>query len=249
MRGDVSKKLKDCKRRLENLGPSRETTEQQLVYLVELATRFQNTTSSALEAHYGDNKIFESIPSLKLATAIVDRNEAFSNDFMRNGHTMYFEGWPARTDEPEDKPLSSRRVKTVPELNDVLHEDEVLENPGTGIMDWLERLFKTSRGFELGTFDAAVVPAMWREQSVKWDDLALGYVSDVVALVHDFTVDLLKTICDDERVTQGLVSLLMGHLTTRYNLAIDHVKFILEVERAGTPLTLNRYFSENLETR
>ena len=43
------------------------------------------------------------------------------------------------------------------------------------------------------------------------------------------------------------MNVLMADLTKRYVKAINQVKFLLEVERGGTPMTLNHYFNDNLE--
>jgi len=54
-------------------------------------------------------------------------------------------------------------------------------------------------------------------------------------------------MCEDERVRASLWSALQEHLLERYQKAVTHVKFILRVERCGTPLTTNHYFNENLQ--
>lgn len=60
------------------------------------------------------------------------------------------------------------------------------------IIQWLEDLYKGSRGFELGTFDASIIPIIWKKQSANWEEIALGYTSDVVSVVHGFIVGLLR---------------------------------------------------------
>ena len=90
MKAEISSKLKLCKHQLDSLGPSRGTRDQQYKFLLELATRYQTITSLALKAHYGGDDVFESTPSLKLATAIVSRNTSFSNDMWHRGHAMAF---------------------------------------------------------------------------------------------------------------------------------------------------------------
>jgi hypothetical protein len=48
-------------------------------------------------------------------------------------------------------------------------------------------------------------------------------------------------------VRSGLWSVLQERLVDRYRAAVDHVEFIIRVERFGTPLTTNPYFNENLQ--
>ena len=158
-----------------------------------------------------------------------------------------------RTSTPDgsgDGRKSVRYEKNHVDLEDVTQEHSLIPLPRTsGIKQWLEEVYKSSRGFELGTFDASLLPIIWRKQSANWESLALGYVEDIVSLVHSFTVDLLAKICKDPRARQALHLVLLDHLTDRYKKSIDHTKFLLTVERSGTPMTMNHYFADNLEKR
>lgn len=148
------------------------------------------------------------------------------------------------------EPATSEKVSSnryMEDLETLIHESSKMTQSTEKIIPWLKNIYTSSRGFELGTFDPALISLIWKKQSVNWDDLALGYISDVIAIVHCFTRCLLQAICPDERVLKELTSVLMEELVTRYQKAIDQVKFILIVEKAGTPLTLNHYFNENLE--
>lgn len=290
MKAEISSKLKLCKHQLDALGPSRATRDQQYKFLLDLATKYQKITALALNAHYGGDDVFETAPTLKLATAIVDRNASFSDDVWQRGHAMafnkdkdakennpapvsfsspspfaargHFGGLANDPNKPMDKAPSNtgsgfghdfrsvRYEKIHAELDDLMQDFSLIPLPKVfGIKKWLESEYKSSRGFELGTFDASLLPIIWRKQSVNWEALALGYVEDIVSLVHSFTVDLLAKICKDPRARQGLHSVLLDQLIERYKKSIDHTKFLLVVERSGTPMTTNHYFADNLEKR
>ena len=298
MKAEINSKLKLCKHQLDTLGPSRGTRDQQYKFLLELATRYQTITSLALKAHYGGDDVFESTPTLKLATAVVSRNAIFSDDVWQRGHAMAFhkekdgkENKPSQSTAPgpvyfgHPSPLvrqapsvftfdtansttakvklptntpegSGNHLKTVryeknhEDLEDIMQEDSLISLPkSSGIKQWLENVYESSRGFELGTFDSSLLPIIWRKQSANWEALALGYVDDIVSLVHKFTLDLLAKICKDPRAREGLHSVLLDQLTDRYKKSIDHTKFLLVVERSGTPMTMNHYFADNLEKR
>ena len=90
MKHEVDKRLSNCEHKLRSLGPARETDEQQRTFLLDLAAKFQEITSYALDAYYGRSSLFEENPSLRLATRIVDLNSAFSDDVWLKGHTMHF---------------------------------------------------------------------------------------------------------------------------------------------------------------
>ena len=245
---------------MDSLGPCRETRDQQHEYLLNLATRFQSMTFHALAARYGADSLFERNPGLKLATAVVNRNTIFADNFWKVGHTMAFcqkseasgnKNDQEKKDDAKDSDQQTHQVRHTeadPDLDDILHEDCQVPLPkGTGIIPWLEEAYINSRGFGLGTFDPSLIPVIWKEQSFNWDDLALGYVSDIVSLVHKFIYALISAICDDQRVQSALMSTLMDGLTDRYTKSMDHAKFIIYVEKDGTPQTLNDYFAKNLE--
>ena len=246
--------------------------EQQHRYLLDMATRFQSLTALALKAQYGGDDVFDESPSLKLATAVVNRNAVFSDDVERLGHTYEFApetkessssdvGESSCSDVGEsrlsrlslkewEESRAEEYVKAHPELEDILDLDtKVSDLPQSDILAWLEGEYSSCRGFELGTFDASLLTIIWKKQSVNWDKLTRGYISDIICLVHAFTTELLSSICLDHRVRSGLTSVLMDRLLQRYQRAIDHCNYILKVERIGNPLTQNHYFSENLEKR
>ena len=261
MRTDISKRLKSCSRALAALGPNRDTKDQQYKYLLELATCFQAITSHALRAYYGGEDVFDGSPSLKLATAIVHRNISFSNDVWENGPTMTFTegvGFNKTATSQEDAEdsddggdyLRVRYHVNHRELDDLMQDDSKVAPPKeTGIKSWLADVYKDSQGFELAVFDPALLPIVWKKQSENWDALALAYINDVVSIVNSFTVDLLSKIYKDEQIRRGLNSVIQEELTERYKKGIDHKRYLLAVERSGTPLTTNHYFADNLEKR
>ena len=290
---EVDKRLLDCEHKLKSLGPARETDDQQRTFLLDLAAKFQEITSHALDAYYGRSSLFEDHPSLRLATRIVDLNTAFSDDVWLKGHTMHFSKFTTRNGnepasespddsvasesldgsvaseppddsvaEPSDDADQDATVDTsdstretgepedpkLPELSDVIQGPWRCPAPQSNdVFDWIESVYRTSRGFELGTFDPSLLPIIFQEQSKKWDGLALAYISDVIRVVHSFANDLLSALCPDQRVRSNLWTLIIDELLERYKKAMSHTHFILRVERKGTPLTANHYFNDNLQ--
>lgn len=86
-----------------------------------------------------------------------------------------------------------------------------------------------------------------KKQSVKWVNISLGYISDIIVIVHRFMTTALDLLCYDDTMKQSLFNTLADGLLHRYKMAIKQVSFLLEVERNGLPMTLNHYFNDNLE--
>jgi hypothetical protein len=159
---------------------------------------------------------------------------------------------PQELDESDksQERLLIRTTKTHVELEGVMfEEDSISKIIGHDTMQWLTKIYATSRGFELGTFDSSLLAMAMKAQSSKWNAIALAYIADVVNMAHTFVVNLLRLVCPDPQVREGLMSILMNHLVAKYQAAFDSGRFLLRVERLGTPVTLNHYFNDNLEKR
>ena len=184
--------------------------------------------------------------------AVSEENNEDENGEDENGENENGEDYtPDENTDISDKAENSSSVRYEShhrELDDLMHDHTTVPEPKeSGIKEWLAAVYKTSQGFELGTFDPALLPIVWKKQSRNWDALALAYIEDTIAIVHRFVVTLLSKICKDERIRRGLSSMLLEELARRYKKAIDHTNYLLTVERSGTPLTTNHYFADNLE--
>lgn len=86
-----------------------------------------------------------------------------------------------------------------------------------------------------------------KKQSDKWPVIARGYISDVINMVHGFIRKSLWVSCHSKKISSGIISLLMDDLLDKYRQAIAAVEFLLNIERAGTPMTLNHYLNDNIQ--
>ena len=264
--------MKGCKSDLATLETKRETPEEQRSYLLEVAMQFQRITTLALDVKYGSDDMFDQDSKLKLSTAVQNRSEKLSDDIKLKGRTFEFslelssgnfKGFPdsANSAGYSEADVSKTNgtirdldnIRLVPnhsDLEEVMYDQNAIAEPSDEcILAWLTEIYTTSRGFEMGTFDPSLLAIIMKKQSVNWTGLALGYISDMVSLIHSFIINLLHRICSDRRVQIGLQSMLMDGLIDMYKQAFKHVQFILDVERTGTPRTLNHYFNDNLEAR
>lgn len=219
----------------------------------------------ALQAKFGSDELFDSLDSLRIAPAVTSRFTAFDEEMARFGHEYQFTSGQLKSsvtgvaveevdssdEDLVDGPTNNfnvRRESDIEDIVDLLHAQETLILPnGENIGLWLREVYKTSRGFELGTFDSSILATTMKKQSSKWNSISLGYVSDVIVLVHRFTTTALSSICYDDTMQRSLFGVLYDGLVDRYKNAIRQVQFLLEVERNGTPMTTNHYFNDNLD--
>ena len=261
VKSEVAKRLKASMRALQDLGTKRQTQWEQNRYLVAMSMAFQNFVTEALAADYGRHKMFMDNPSLRIVTAAVNRSEDMAKMIDKQGHTYRFAGrYTYDTMDAVDLSLSmseiADRLATSPvrqyleptAVDDLIPNTSEVEKTRPGrIFDWLRTVYRDSRGYEIGTVNPTLLATIMREQARKWEDIAYGYIADIIVLTHNFINQLLHEVCPTPRVREGILRLLRDGLCTRYQAAINHVKFLLDVDLDGTPSKLNHYFNDNLQ--
>ena len=265
MKQEISRKLSSARGKVQFLGMERETPEKQLIYLTDLSTQFQRLVTLSVDAKYGSHAVFDD-SELRIATLVTARNIMFSEDITKHGQEFRYTGsgdlelgeadlppaldWnhSSHSNARDETTFNVRRHDDCSDIEDLLQAQEsLLAANGKSIAHWLREVYEGSRGFELGTFDSSILATTMKVQTTKWATIALGYISDVVTIVHRFVDRILQSICSEFRVKSELLSVLTDGLIERYQKAIDQVGFLLAVERTGTPMTLNHYFNDTLE--
>ncbi|KAM7214069.1 P-loop containing nucleoside triphosphate hydrolase protein [Rhypophila decipiens] len=254
VRDDVQKELHLCEGKLRTLGNSRADSMSQRAFLAEVAANFQVIVADALDAKYSRRDLFKD-SDMKLITRIMEGNETFATQFAKRGHKKYFEN---ENDDSASDPkwsfisdytLFSPDFNSFPELHDILLEyDYLCPQPEDNVMDCIKDVYGKSRGPELGTFGGALLAAAFKVQAEKWEKIVRRHTSYAIVLVHVFIKKALIEACPDERTrTELWDSLILEKLQEGYKKAMDHANFLLNVECNGTPVTLNGYFSEQLD--
>lgn len=166
-------------------------------YLTRLATQFQCLVHLALNTNHGADELFEEDPSFHISTMIMTRMKMFADDMASKAQTYAFLSSDTDVRENADDVYGDatqngglfgiRSEEDVEELQDILHPDLVLQYLKHGtIQNLLLTVFRNNRGFELGTFNATILATVMKKQSSKWTDLSLGFVSNIIVVVHRF---------------------------------------------------------------
>lgn len=118
VRAELNKRLRDKRKRLDALGLNRETSSEQSHYLMELAVKYQEVLTQALNTTYATNDLFEQNPELKLATRFVTRNDQFAEDMRRKGHYYTFvrgnQGAQDEDDDDDDGEAAATEPSAIP---------------------------------------------------------------------------------------------------------------------------------------
>ncbi|KAK7418895.1 hypothetical protein QQX98_003598 [Neonectria punicea] len=278
VRAELTGQLKTKKEHHKDMGQSRATTDQQRIFIGEVANLFTRTKDQGLDAYYNRNKIFTDNTDLRLITRIREINEQFSKVVYEKGHAREFEtsdvkladdseeseesdgpikvdclngdNWPLQRDDLYDRKANfSIPLLGEEELDGILSEPYRCSDPlEDDILTYIEHEYMTSRGDELGTFSGEMLPTTFKEQSKKWSPMARAHVSNAILIVHHFIHTILEKCCTDPDVRGELWAFLLEDLQKRYQRAVDHAEFLLDVEFQGTSMTYNPAFWETRDS-
>lgn len=247
--------MRAAEKKLKGLGPARQGPIQQRQYLMRVAGEFQEIVSSAIGAQYSSSPdFFDENDNRRVSTRARQRAEEFSELMTKSGHKFDFAEISDEADELKKCLLglevvveTTRSIAESDDIEDIVSVDVDVEDPyDEGILGWLTEVYKSSVGFELGTFNSSLLRTTMQKQSQKWKDIAKGYISDIIAITHYFVSSLLQYIIPDSRVLEGLSSRLSDHLRAKYLEALEKTDSLLRVELEGTPATHNSIFAETL---
>lgn len=224
---EINTLMERCSKDLENLGPRRESSDEQRRMLIEIATEFQSSAKNSLMGFYEMDCLTQK--SLRVRMHIQNLNEEFSDKVWRFGHTKSFNGKPSIPHEAGNVPLDP--------------EEEALS-----IYDWIKDAYRQSRGAELpGMVNPGVVQLLFKMQTTKWEKLAANHIARVKQHVEQFNIDLLRQKCPDDSLRQKIWMRLRPMFAAVYKRADEELRAILEDERGGILLTYNHYYAANLD--
>lgn len=243
MQAEANKLLKDRVNLLATYGPERSTADKQRAYLLDLSMKFHIVASQALtNSMFLEQDSNEEKDTPRLGGLVRERMEIFKKDMKSHGLRYEFE--PYQPLSPGDNVhVLSRKEEDITDLcgtfDGIQQTQEKVAKPiRHKIIPWIERRYLILRGIEIDTFHPSLLSDTMRTQSSNWNQLGLGYVSDVITIVHRFLLLILRIICPDEQTALNLMDALADNLAASYAAAMEQARLILSIE-TNTLTTLN----------
>jgi hypothetical protein len=265
---DVRNKIRQLEGELDGLGPARETFNDQRNHLINIASEFRGLVVEAIDAYCGRDQCFEDDDDFRLATNVMEMNQAFSKTIRRRGYTRSFrrnsdhvvteQGGHSETSTSESEPTpnsspslsdagNSGTLQEYPKLKTLpLQSEDISGKVETDIMRWITKKYNRSKGFEIGTLNPSLLPSLFSEQSQMWEYYANFHVKEVIQKIHIFNYKALRHCCKDRIISDRLWTVLSKLLLPSYEEALNQVTFLVRVEQSGNLMTLNHYFADNL---
>jgi hypothetical protein len=268
---EIESRLVETRKEFDHIGRPRSTLGEQRVYLLQTASNFQSLASKAVDAYYGRDDCFQTRDSIRLATTVMAAHETFSEIMNTHGSIRKFaeeaisDDCEGSTDE-QDTPSSSGStldpchstaeldetpmLQQFPELKTVFaRQEEPPLKETEPVMEWINKMYRRSKGFEIGTVNPSLLPSLFNEHSRSWRFHTVRHMQNVTLHIHNFIHELLNYVCGDQRVSSRIWAKLTPSLCQTYSKAMEHALFLIDVERNGNPITLNHYFADNLKKR
>lgn len=263
---DIRRKMGKLEEELHIMGPMRRTAYEQRNHLINVASKFREISTKAIDAYYSRDQCFDMDDSFRLATLVVEMNEGFSETIYKKGFTRAFnvvqdtaDSLSAGTKSPsqisDDGTTRSSVADLTPETDTseypelrsiVAHTEEVPEVADDNIMEWITYNYKRSKGFEIGTTNPSLMPSLFAEQSRAWGFYAQNHVTTVIRKIHHFIHKVLQYCCNDDTLCERLWDKLLQPLLSSYEKALQQASFLVEIERHGNMMTMNHYFADNV---
>ena len=263
---DIRRRIGTLEQQLEIIGPVRQTAHEQRNHLINVASKFREIATKAIDAYYSRDECFEKDDIFRLATLVMEMNEDFSETVHKKGFTRAFAGVLAGADafsrstpspvqtpdrdtgqsfsEPSTPETESPEY---PELQGIMTQTETMPEPTKeGIIDWVKHKYNRSKGFEIGTINPSLMPSLFAEQSQAWGFHAQNHVTKVIRKIHHFNHEVLRYCCNDDALCERLWDKLLQPLLPSYEKALQQASFLVEIERYGNLITMNHYFAENV---
>lgn len=227
---DVEQGIKDCGVRLDILGDTRGTLQEQRQYLIRISQRFSALVKAALDGVYGDEYFGDPMTpegeSKRLRAVIQHLLLCFADDMRRSGQQQTI-----IDDYDEVANGYARRI---------IRRSEYL--------DHVQELMRKTRGRELpGTFNPMIIGDMFFEQSRPWKVLCDEYCRDVLKAIKTSLEHTIDTLTNRTTADALLKELLHPALATHTSSLYAKVSEILEPHQHGHAITYNHYFTETIQ--
>jgi GTP-binding protein EngB required for normal cell division len=218
--------IQDCTKRLNALGASRATAQEQRRYLLQVSQSFSTLVRAAIDGQYSDSFFGDASTTegyqKRLRAVLQNTLTDFAADMRKEGHT-----YTIIDEGPAKLPHHISRSDYVTKVT---------------------KLLERSRGRELpGTFDPLIVGQLFHEQRKPWARLFDKYLEIVLRAVYFLARNALAHVCDQSTLaglSRRFIYIRLERLAAELRKKVTE---LLKPHDTGHPITYNHYLTENVQ--
>ncbi len=244
IRKEIDNKYIQSQQELEDLGPPRQTSHEQMQYLIKLAGAYQKKVEDCLTGRYSKKGRHPS--KLRMHAKLAD--DEFNKQMHNKGYHYRFQSTTNSLDDSLNaKELAEEAGAEDPKEDDSGVDDSDVDDSDEDIYLAIRTLYITSRGTELpGHVNPSVLEALFAQQTVNWTWIAKDYVEKIVDLIWMCNGSLFTQLSADDGLIGKALEKTSADMETSIQAARSELDRILTDERTGPLSTVNHYFADNL---
>jgi GTP-binding protein EngB required for normal cell division len=225
---DVRLAIEESQARLNRLGTSRGTLEEQRRYLIRVSQDFSGLMKAAVDGIYNDaffGRAQEESEYQKRIRAVVQNTlTEFEEQMRKNGQTRVV--------------VESSTTTSLLPPGKISRSDYIME---------VKNLMRKSRGRELpGTFSPLIIGELFTEQCQPWRTIAAGAKERVLQVVY-LAIEVMVAHIVNEEIAGGLLQLIFqGIDALKRNLDQKMVELV-DPYYNSHPITYNHYLTDNVQ--
>lgn len=220
---DVESGIKECKGRLERLGGSRSTIEEQLRYLNRISNEFSSLMKAAVDGMYIDPFFGGSMTDegyrRRLRSVVRNILVDFEEDMRKHGRTKV-----------------------------IVEKAGPNEISRSQFVDEVKILIKRSGGRELpGMFNPLIVGELFSDQCKPWKGLVDNVTTRVLRASYETIDELLSHVAIEETADKIFREIINPQMEALKGDLEKKVEELLAPHYSGHPITNNHYLIENVQ--
>lgn len=230
---EIEEGIEVCRCKIKRLGSPRESSKDQRDFLIRLSGKVHDTTKEAVDGQYRDSFFDVGDVNMqkqkRLRSVVRDWLDQFAEDMTKRGHYQEIVEAPTSALYPSKASLDPMSLPSR------ISKDVYLAR--------LRPMIKDSRGRELsGTFNPLLIGPVFKQQSVKWEQIAELYGRRLWKACTLFFESLIRHAALSSTAEAILRNIISPALESRQALLKVKIDELLSPYRKGYPLTLNRTF-------
>ncbi|KAI4944016.1 hypothetical protein J4E91_008871 [Alternaria rosae] len=220
--------IKECTERLNTLGASRATTQEQRRYLLQVSQSFSTLVTAAIDGQYSDPFFGDASGTegylRRLRAVLQNILTKFAADMRIKGHTFTI------VDNDDCVPLPHGQISR------------------TDYVKKVTKLLERSRGRELpGTFDPLIIGHLFHEQREPWAGLVSQYLELILQASRFLARKALAHVCDERTLaalSAQFIQVRLEKLTAELQVKVAE---LLKPHDTGHPITYNHYLTDSVQ--
>lgn len=231
---DIDAGISDCNSKLEALGGSRKSLQEQRQYLLRASDTFSRLLHSAVDGDYSD-AFFRSSDH---AEGFEKRLRAKTKDVLTQfAETMRVKGHAVELVEDLPWNYSYKGVGVDKVLKDNFYKK-------------VQDRMRLNRGRELpGLFNPSIIGDLFLDQSSPWSCIVAAATNELLEAAHDTVRHVLQQAADDNTMYAIQGEIISPAMELLEKALAKKAEEVLKPHKKGHPQTLNHYFIENIQKR